>query len=122
VKKWLTLFLLAPFVAFAAVGPLVNASTLTITTGGTWQTMFAKNQNRSTLWIENPCSATTQGITTAESLFVAFGSAPSGGGTSGTFELAPCGTLTMTGSYISEQAVYVYAATTNHAFEAAQTQ
>jgi hypothetical protein len=121
VKKWLALFLLVPFAAIAAVGPLVNATTLTITAGGTWQTMFAKNQNRSTLWIENPCSATTQGIAAAESLFVAFGAAPNSG-TSGTFEIAPCGSLVMSNQYISQQIIYVYGATAGHAFVAAQTQ
>lgn len=125
-KKWLALLLilLLPVGAYAATGALSNASTLTITSGGTWQTLFAVNNNRSTIWIENPCNATSQGIVTAESLFVYF-IPPNGSclasGTAGAFELGACGSLVMTGPYVSQQAVCVYAATTSHAFEAAQT-
>lgn len=117
----LLVLLLLPGVAFAAVGPLVNASTLTVTSGGTWQALFAANKNRSTLWIENPCLSTSQGIVTAESIFIAFGTKPTSG-TGGTFEIASCGSLVMTGPYVSQQAVWIYATTTAHAFEAAQSQ
>lgn len=102
-------------------GALVNANPLTITSGGTWQVLFPINNNRSTLWIENPCTATTQGIVTAESIFIAFGANPVSG-TAGSFELQACGSLTMTGTYVSQQPVWIYAATTSHAFAAAQTQ
>lgn len=122
----LLLLILFPAYAFATpVGPLVNAPTLTVTTGGVWQSLFTANGNRSTLWIENPCTATSQGISTAESLFVYF--IPSGGaclasGTAGAFELTSCGSIEMDDTYRSQQAICVYAATTNHAFTAAQTQ
>jgi len=106
--------------AMAAQGPLVNAATLSITTGGTWQAMFPVNTNRSTIWVENPCNATSQGIATAESLFVAFGNMPTT--TAGAFELTSCGSLVMTGPYVSQQAVWVYGATTSHAFIGAQSQ
>jgi hypothetical protein len=99
---------------------LVNASTLTITSGANWQTLFPLNSNRQSLWIENPCSSTSQNISAAESLFVSFGSIPSG--TSGAFEIAPCGSLVMSDQYISQQIIYVYGATAGHAFVAAQTQ
>lgn len=125
-KKWIALFaLLLPIAAFAAVGPLVNAPTLAITAGGTWQSVFPLNQNRSTLWIENPCVAGSQGIATAESIFIGFGAQPTTTPTtssSGVFEIASCGSLVMTGPYVSQQAVWVYAATTAHAFQAAQSQ
>lgn len=116
--------LLMPSISMAATGPLINAATLAITSGGAWQTLFAQNTNRSALLIENPCSATTQGIGTAESLFVSFGSNPGSSTTTGAFELAPCGSMSLLGTpnYVSTQIVYVYAATTSHAFIASQTQ
>jgi hypothetical protein len=123
-KKFLfLLFLLFPSLSIAAPqGDLVNASTLTITSGGTWQALFAANNNRSTLWIQNPCTATSQGIVTAESIFVAFGTLPTVAPTTGgPFEMAACGSLVMSQEYVSRQAVWIYAATTSHAFAAAQT-
>src|SRR5579863_10316708 len=104
-----------------AVGPLIPASVLSITTGGTWQVLFAANGNRKTLWIENYCSSTTQAVT-PESLFVYFlppsTSAPTtaSGPSLGAFELAACGSQVFTGSYMSQQAVYVLGATTAHQF------
>jgi hypothetical protein len=109
------------------VGPMGPAVTLSVTTGGTWQLMFAANGNRTTLWIENYCSATTQGVT-AESLFVYFlppaTAAPTtaSGPSLGAFELATCGSQVFTGSYMTTQAVYVLGATTGHQFTAWQTQ
>lgn len=114
--------------AFAQhIGPIGPAATLSITTGGTWQLLFAANTNRTTLWIENYCSATTQGVT-AESLFVYFlppgTAAPTNasGPSLGAFELAACGSQVFTGSYMTTQAVYVLGATTSHAFAAWQSQ
>jgi hypothetical protein len=110
-----------------AVGPITPAAVLSITTGGNWQVLFAANSNRKTLWIENYCSATTQAVT-AESLFVYFlppstaapttASGPSLGG----FELAACGSQVFTGSYMTQQAVYIFGATSLHQFAAWQTQ
>lgn len=115
-----------PVLALASpdsVGPFVNASPTTITTGGTWQVLFKANSNRSTLWVENPCSATTQGIVTAESLFLGYGSpAPTSTTTGGVVELAACGSLVMPGGYVTQQEIWVFAATSSHAFYAAQTQ
>lgn len=123
-KSWVLLLalLFSPVAAYAGVAGLVNATKLTITTGGTWQALFASptSGTRQSLWIENPCTTTSQGVT-AESLFIAFGAKPTSG-TSGAFELSSCGSLVMAQPYISQQAVWVYAATTSHAFEAAQTQ
>lgn len=127
-KKWLlvTLAILFPLSALAAVGPLVNGTPLTVTSGGTWQKLFNINQNRSTLWIQNPCTATSQGIGATESLFVyfiPFGSTSClASGTAGAFEISSCGSLVMTGPYVSQQGVCVFGATTSHAFEAAQSQ
>lgn len=118
-------FILLPIQCFAATGALYNATTLAMTSGGTWQTLFpAASGNRAALYIENPCTATSQNIVTAESLFIYF--IPPGGsclnsGTAGAFELSACGSLVMTGPYLTQQAICVYAATTSHAFGAAQT-
>ena len=119
----LLLFLLYPAFVFGAVGNLVNATTLTITTGGVWQKAFPVATNRSTLWIENPCSATSQGIGSAEDLYVSFSTAaPSSITSGGVFDLAACGSIVMTPDYVSQQAVWVYATTTSHAFLATQSQ
>ena len=72
-KIWTALFILLGMglpVLAQHVGPIFPAATLAIGTGGTWQVLFAANANRTTLWIQNYCTATSQGITTAESLFV----------------------------------------------------
>lgn len=110
------------------VGPMTPAATLTVTAGGTWQLLFASNGNRTTLWLENYCSSTTQGIATAESIFIYFlppsTAAPTtaSGPTLGAFELAACGSQVFTGSYMTTQAVYILGATTSHAFAAWQSQ
>lgn len=107
--------------SYAAVGPLVNAVPSAISTGGSWQAMFPTNQNRSTLWVMNYASATTQNIGTAESLFVSFSTAAPASLT-GAIELTPGGSLVMSGPYVSQQAVWVYAATSAHKFYGAQSQ
>ena len=113
--------------AFAEhVGPISPAATLSITTGGTWQVAFPANSNRGTLWVQNYCSAATQGIGAAESLFFYFlppnGTAPTNqsGPSLGAFELTSCGSQTFTGNYMTKQAIYVLGATTGHQFVAWQ--
>ena len=111
-----------------SVGPINPAATLSQTTGGTWQVLFAANNNRSTLWIENYCTATSQGITTAESLFVYFlpqstiAPTTASGPSLGAFELAACGSQVFADQYMTKQAVYVLSATTGHQFTGWQTQ
>ena len=110
------------------VGPIFPASVLAIATGGTWQVLFAANANRTTLWIQNYCTAASQNITTAESLFVYF--LPTGvtapttasGPSLGAFELAACGSQVFADQYMTKQAVYVVGATTNHQFTGWQSQ
>lgn len=110
------------------VGPISPATPNTITTGGTWQVLFAANTNRATLWIQNYCSSGTQGIGAPESLFIYF--LPSGaiapttqsGPSLAAFELTSCGSQTFAGNYMTKQAVYVLGASTNHAFAAWQAQ
>ncbi len=102
-------------------GAAVKQGTLTdrsgsITTGGAAQTLAAVNASRHYLLIQNPLSATTQGIATAESLFFNFTatsveSEPS-------IELAPGDIFTMEGSAISTELISVVAATTGHKWAA----
>ena len=130
-RIWTPVFILLGFVVPAlaiSVGPIFPAAVLSVTTGGTWQAAFAANNNRSTLWIQNYCNATSQGITTAESLFVYFlppsTTAPTtaSGPSLGAFELAACGSQVFADQYMTKQAVYVVGATTGHQFTAWQSQ
>jgi hypothetical protein len=130
-RIWTAAFILLGFAVPAlaiSVGPINPAAVLSVTTGGTWQVLFAANNNRSTLWIENYCNATSQGITTAESLFVYFlpqsTSAPTtaSGPSLGAFELAACGSQVFADQYMTKQAVYVLGATTGHQFTGWQSQ
>jgi hypothetical protein len=130
-RLWTALFILLgmalPALAIS-VGPIFPAAVLSITAGGTWQVLFAANANRTTLWVENYCSATSQAITTAESLFVYFfppgTTAPTSasGPSLGAFELAACGSQVFTDQYMTKQAVYVVGATTGHQFTGWQSQ
>jgi hypothetical protein len=115
VKKWLALFFLLPSVALAAPGQLVDCQTSpqSITTGGTDQTQLAVGSQNTTVWVENYCSATTQNIGSAESLWVNVGAAAAVG--TG-FELAACGSQVFQLNYPNQQALHVYAATTSHRF------
>ena len=87
-----------------------------ITTGGTAQTLAPANGNRRYLLIQNPLSATTQGIATAESLFFNFTTAAVAGEPS--IELAPGDIFVMEGSAISTELISVIAATTGHKWTA----
>lgn len=88
----------------------------TITLGGTSQTMAAVNASRRRILIENYCSATSQGIATAESLFVNWTTAA--GTAAGSMELSPCGSYDSSLSTVSGEQINVYAATTGHKFMA----
>lgn len=104
-------------------GSISGSGGNSITSGGTWQILFPANNNRITIWVENYCSATTQNIATAESLFVYFQQGTTTLGAQapasiGAIEISSCGALTMNGSNIPLQAVWVYGATSSHAFAA----
>lgn len=96
-------------------GTLTNRSG-TITSGGVSQTLAASNASRRYLLIQNPCSASSQGIATAESLFINFTSAASA--TSASVELAPCGSYTTEAGPVTTELITVLGATTAHAFTA----
>ncbi len=88
-----------------------------MTTGGTHQTLAAINAARKRIVIVNPCTATSQNIGTAESLFINFTSAasPTAGGS---IELAPCGSYDSGSGPVTTELIDVNAATTAHKFSA----
>lgn len=93
-----------------------TARGITLTTGGTDQTIAAANASRKGLVIQNPCSLTTQGIAAAESVFVNINAAATVTGNGNFAELGPCQsvTLTITPGQVDQEAVHVNAATTGH--------
>lgn len=100
----------------SAVGLMADcaASPQSIATGGTDQTQLAAASYRTNVWVENYCSATTENIAAAESLWVNFGAAAAVGVG---FEIAPCGSVTFTNNnYPTTQALHLFAATTAHQF------
>jgi hypothetical protein len=88
-----------------------------ITAGGTSQTLAAINTVRKRILIVNPCTATSQNIATAESLFINFTSAasPTAGGS---VELAPCGSYDSGAGPVTTELIAVNAATTAHKWTA----
>jgi len=88
-----------------------------ITTGGTAvQVDAAPTTKRTYLLIENPCTATSQGIGVAESLFVAFAASAAANSTS--IELGQCGSLVQETGFIDQGTISVNAATSSHKFVA----
>lgn len=75
------------------------------------------NSLRFGLLIENYCSATTQGLTTAESVFLALGT-NSPTSLAGAIEISTCGSYRSDLSIVSTNNVWVYANTTGHLFVA----
>lgn len=115
-KKLLSLlFILWAVPASAAPGLLIDCQTSpqSVSTGGLDQIQLTSNGQRTTVWIENYCNATSQGIGTAESLWVNFGAAAAVG--TG-FELTSCGSAVFQGNYPVQQAVHVYSTTSGHQF------
>lgn len=84
-----------------------NAATNTITTANTSQQAFGAQTNRQYLFCQNP-------IGSATTLFVEIGAAASATGNS--YELAPGGTLTLTGGVSFSGAVNVMSATAGARF------
>jgi hypothetical protein len=88
----------------------------TIAVGGASQSLMAANGSRKGFVIQNPCTASSQGIGAAENLVINFtSSATITGGNS--IELTPCGSYAEFGP-ITTEAVTVNAATANHAYVA----
>lgn len=84
--------------------------------GGTSQTLNAVNAARAKLIIQNPVSATEQGIATAENLYINFTSAA--GATNGSIILIPGQMFTLSGTLITGELITVNAATTGHKYTA----
>lgn len=89
---------------------------ITLTTGGTDQTIAAANATRKVLVIQNPCVAVSQGIAAAESVFVNIGAAASLTSNANFAELPACASVTlMVGpGLVDQEAIHVNAATTGH--------
>lgn len=116
--KYLFLFSMIATQALAAPagpGDLADCQTSPqrVTVGGTDQIQVATNNGQTNLWIENYCSATSQGIVTAESLWINLGAVAAVG--TG-FELAACGSQVFNLSVPENQSVHIFAATTGHQF------
>ncbi|MEJ0094579.1 MAG: hypothetical protein WDN46_14440 [Methylocella sp.] len=111
-----------PLAQAVAVTIVPNVKTLTdrsgaVTTGGTSQTLVASVSARMTIFIENPCTAASQNITTAESLFINFTAAASTTA-GGSIELAPCGVYSTGTGPVSTEAITVTATTAGHRWTA----
>lgn len=87
-----------------------------ITLGGTSQTLMAANASRVAFTIQNPCSATEQGIATAEDLFINITSAATVSTNANLAVLPPCSSFSwgLNGGTISQAAITVNAASTSH--------
>lgn len=88
----------------------------TITAGGTSQTLMASNGSRKGFTIQNPCSATTQGIVTVESLFINFTSAATVNTSANVAELPPCSSYSegLNGGVVTQETITIIGATTSH--------
>lgn len=90
-----------------------------VTTGGTSQLLMPANGSRRRLVIQNPVSAASQGIATAENLFIRFGAnASTSAGNS--IELLPGGSYDSDSGPTTTDAVFVNAATNSHQYFAAE--
>src|SRR5258708_2804096 len=86
-----------------------------IAVGGTSQSGIPANGNRRRMIIQNPATATSQGIGTAENLFINFtGGASSTTGNS--IELLPGGSYDSDSGPCSVEQINIVAATTNHQY------
>lgn len=87
---------------------------ISLTLGGTAQNIMASNATRKGCTIQNPATATDQGIATAENIYVNFGGTAAAASTS--FELVPGQSISCSplGIGTVTSAVSVVGATTNH--------
>jgi hypothetical protein len=105
-----------PVVGTVTVSPVTGTYTsknVALTLGGTSQTLMASNTSRKRIYIQNPCTATGEGIAAVESIYISFtGAAGVNNGTS--IEILACGSYDSDNGPISTQAITVNAATTGH--------
>lgn len=97
--------------------PQSMAATTSITAGGTAQSLFAALANRAVFTIQNPSTATGQGITTAESLWIQWGADATTAPPS--FEVVTGATIILD-TKVDPRSISIIAATTGHAFYASQ--
>lgn len=86
-----------------------------VAAGATSQTLMAVNAARKRFIIENPVSAASQGIVTAESLFVNF-TVNAGVNDGISFEISPGGSFDSGAGPVSTEKITVTATTTNHKY------
>lgn len=92
-----------------------------VTVGGAWQQVAPINSLRQRFFLQNYCSAATQGIATSENLFVAFQPtmpADSPLDAPGPIELLTCGAYDSSYAIIGTSPVWIWGATTGHRFTA----
>lgn len=102
--------------AVSSVQASATARGGSITTGGTSQTLMAANTSRKGFIVQNPCSATEQGIAAAENLYINLTSAATVSTNANLAVLPPCSSFSMgiTAGVVSTELVTVIAATTGH--------
>ena len=102
--------------ASTAIAVTATSRGITLTLGGTSQQIMAVNAGRHGFLIQNPCTATEQGIATAENAYVNFTAAAATNTNVNTAVLSPCSSFSMgiDGPYIDTEAINVNAATTGH--------
>lgn len=106
--------------------PLVVTTTNkggTITLGGTSQTLAVANASRKSLCIENPASATSQGIAAAESIFVNVNSIVAALNSTTSWEFTPGASGCLYPPNQVDQTLWtINAATTGHQYVAKESQ
>lgn len=102
--------------AYLAPGSYIDRSGK-IATGGTSQKLMDSNGGRRRVIIENPQSATSQGIGTAENLFINF-TLPASSTNGGSIELLPGGSYDSDSGPCTVEQINVVAATTGHQYMA----
>lgn len=96
--------------------PSAPSGSMTLTTGGTAQNIFATNEIVHGCLISNPLSATDQGISVAENIYVSFITTAVSGGAVATTPLYPGQSLPCPGGLTT--AISWIAATTGHKINA----
>lgn len=88
-----------------------------ITVGGAWQQVIPSNPLRQRIFLQNRCTAASQGIAASESVFLNLGpTMPMS--TDGAIELTTCGVYDSSSFVLNTQPVWLFAASTGHKFVA----
>jgi hypothetical protein len=107
---------------FPLVTPQASSYGGAITQGGSWQMLVpaATSKERLRFFIENYCSATSEGVTPTESIFFTLAATqPTGTPMSNNaVELFPCGSYDTSTAIVGQNAIWIFANTTGHLFQA----